>query len=144
VHSLLVTVRSRVEDPRHRLAEAAHAVFFDAIEAQGRALLRLTLDLADSDLAPPAPVLEHARVLRDILAVHASALEDAGDGAGDDDAAGFGRALDAAVDPALEMAVLAAEEKRRARPGWDAPVFILNSLSFLKVGFEHLSRSEEN
>jgi hypothetical protein len=72
-------------------------------------------------------------VLREILAVHASTLSDEGAEDIEEQKVAFARVLDAAIDPAVEMATTAADQKHRARPAWDAPVFILNCLSYMKV-----------
>ncbi|KAH9066222.1 oligomeric complex COG6 [Lactarius vividus] len=79
---------------------ASYAVFFDAIAAQG-------------------PFLAHTQDLRAILALHtAEADDDAAanqSGGGENEGATIERALDALVDPAVQMCVHAAEEKDAAR-----------------------------
>jgi conserved oligomeric Golgi complex subunit 6 len=126
-----------------RTTAASYTVFFDAIAAQGRALLRVSLDTADPSLTPPQALLTHAQDLRAILALHTAEAEadDDGDGESEADGATIERALDALVDPAVRMCVGAAEEKdavlrRRAAPAgaaatWDRPVFVLNCLTYL-------------
>ncbi|KAI0263475.1 oligomeric Golgi complex subunit 6 [Gloeopeniophorella convolvens] len=112
-------------------AAASYAVFFDAIAAQGRALLRVSLDPADPSLAPPQALLTHAQDLRAILALHTYEAEPDANGE-DEDGAALARALDALVDPAVQMCVGAAGEKAAAaRRPWDAPVFVLNCLTYL-------------
>lgn len=127
---------------------ASYAVFFDVIAAQGRALLRVSLDAADTSLTPPQAFLTHAQDLRAILALHTAEANDdaAADpggtrGSGDSEGATIERALDTLVDPAVQMCVHAAEEKDVARrrnlptttaaSGWDRPVFVLNCLTYL-------------
>ncbi|KAH9032506.1 oligomeric complex COG6 [Lactarius hengduanensis] len=124
---------------------ASYAVFFDAIAAQGRALLRVSLDTADASLTPPQAFLAHTQDLRAILALHTAEADDdaaAGQsGGGENEGATIERALDALVDPAVQMCVHAAEEKDAARrrnlpasattTGWDRPVFVLNCLTYL-------------
>lgn len=68
------------------------------------------------------------------MAVYGSSL--GGEEAEADQDAGFQKALDAAIDPALEMCVSAAEEKKRARPAWDASVFVLNCLTYMQVSLQ--------
>ena len=132
-----------------RTTAASYAVFFDAIAAQGRALLRVSLDTADTSLAPPQAFLAHAQGLRAILALHTAEADDdaaagpggSSSGSGENEGATIERALDALVDPAVQMCVHAAEEKDAARrrnlpatvaaTGWDHPVFVLNCLTYL-------------
>ncbi|KAI0045369.1 oligomeric complex COG6 [Auriscalpium vulgare] len=113
------------------MTSASYQVFFDAIEAQGRALLRLALDPSDQSLTPPAALLTHAQALRSILALHTAEPSDAPEG----EDAMTARVLDVMVDPAVEMCVTAAEEKeeRERRRGrvWDRKVFVLNCLTYL-------------
>ncbi|KAI0253558.1 oligomeric Golgi complex subunit 6 [Lactifluus subvellereus] len=115
---------------------ASYAVFFDAIAAQGRALLRVSLDATDASLTPPQALLTHAQDLRAILALHTAEVDGddddaAGGGGGGGDGATIERALDALVDPAVRMCVGAAEEKDAVLPAWDRPVFVLNCLTYL-------------
>ncbi|KAI9452165.1 oligomeric complex COG6 [Russula earlei] len=128
---------------------ASYTVFFDAIAAQGRALLRVSLDPTDTSLTPPQALLTHAQDLRAILALYTTEADNDGDGgvaAGrsrsddDEDSATIERALDALVDPAVRMCIAAAGEKdaalrRRPMPtagaAWDRPVFVLNCLTYL-------------
>ncbi len=125
---------------------ASYAVFFDAIAAQGRALLRIALDTTDKSLTPPQAFLTHAQDIRAILALHTAESDDDDNHDADQSTGGatIERALDSLVDPALQMCVHAAEEKdaalRRNVPaanaaatatGWDRPVFVLNCLAYL-------------
>ena len=41
--------------------------------------------------------------------------------------------LDRMVDPAVEMCVVASEEKHRVRPSWDREVFVINAMTYLQV-----------
>ena len=50
--------------------------------------------------------------------------------------AGFRDILDKMVDPALEMCLTGAEEKKRQRPGWDKAVFVLNTLAYLQAALD--------
>ncbi|KAH7924764.1 oligomeric complex COG6 [Leucogyrophana mollusca] len=132
------------------ITEVSYKVFFDAIEAQGRTLLRTSLDPDDPSVRPPLPILEHAQLLREIIQVYDSSLL-----RGDTNTAPapantahtspsaatpgpftFKRILDALLDPALEMCLGAAEEKKRLRPRWDQAVFGVNCLTYLQSVLE--------
>lgn len=122
--------------PPHRTTAASYTVFFDAIAAQGRALLRVSLDTTDTSLDPPQPFLTHAQDLRAILALHTSEADDNNNDNSNgesEERTTIERALDALVDPAVQMCVHAADEKYAATGagGWDRPVFVLNCLSYL-------------
>lgn len=130
-----------------RTTTVSYTVFFDAIAAQGRALLRVSLDLTDASLTPPQSLLTHVQDLRAILALHTAEADDAWDeeagGSSNEETVTIERALDTLVDPAVKMCVAAAEEKdatlrRRATSAstgaaaaWDRPVFVLNCLTYL-------------
>ena len=88
-------------------------------------------DLDDPEVTPPTALLDHAQVLREVMAVYASSL--LGDESAAESAAGFARILDTAVDPAVQMCTNAAAEKQRLRPLWDQAVFVLNCLTYLLV-----------
>ncbi|KZV66572.1 oligomeric complex COG6 [Peniophora sp. CONT] len=113
--------------------DAAYKVFFDAIEAQGRSLLRIELDPSDPSLTPPPSLLTHFATLRSVLSLHAS------DSDSEDDKSAtreeMVRILDTMVDPALHMLYGAAEEKeekeRRRGRSWDGKVFVLNGLTYI-------------
>lgn len=154
--------RSVLSDTLREITQASYKVFFNTIEAQGRAILRIPLDLDDPSLAPPNFVMDHAQVLREIMLVYDSSLldegtdpspvrgaeevndENGGDGGDDVDTAnngnddgpnaakGFSRILDIMIDPAIAMCAAASEEKARIRPQWDSAVFVLNCLCYLK------------
>ncbi|KIM86455.1 hypothetical protein PILCRDRAFT_327206 [Piloderma croceum F 1598] len=116
------------------ITDVAFKVFFDAIEMQGRALLRVALDLNDTSVNPPLPVLDHVQVLREIMVVYESSL--LGDEKPAERDAGFKRILDVMVDPAVEMCSAASEEKQRMRVRWDKHVFVLNCLTYLQNALE--------
>ncbi|KIK92098.1 hypothetical protein PAXRUDRAFT_830282 [Paxillus rubicundulus Ve08.2h10] len=117
----------------------SYKVFFDSIEAQGRALLRIPLDLDDPSLSPPHSIIDHAHLLREIAQVYASSL--LGDGTSEPSEAnlGFHRILDVMVDPAVTMCAAAADEKARSRPWWDRAVFVVNCLDYLESVLEPFS-----
>ncbi|KAJ7356948.1 oligomeric complex COG6, partial [Mycena albidolilacea] len=118
----------------NEITDVAYKAFYDAIETQGRALLRATLDLDDPSLAPPLVILDHAQILREVMNVYESSL------VGDEDTAektaGFQRILDVGVDPAIEFCTSNSEEKKRLRPRWDREVYVLNCLSYLQSVLE--------
>ncbi|KAJ7071469.1 oligomeric Golgi complex subunit 6 [Mycena amicta] len=118
----------------NEVTDVSYKVFYDAIEAQGRALLRTTLDLDDTSLSPPLSILDHAQILREVMNVYESSL------LGDEDeveqATGFRRILDVTVDPAVEMCTSGSEEKKRLRQRWDRDVYVLNCLSYLQSVLE--------
>ncbi|KAI0373041.1 oligomeric complex COG6 [Pilatotrama ljubarskyi] len=116
------------------LTELAYSIFYGAIEAQGRSLLRVSLDLDDASVSPPLTILDHAQVLREMMVVYESSL--LGDEKEEELQAGFRDILDKMVDPALEMTLTQAEEKKRQRPGWDKAVFVLNTLAYLQSVLE--------
>lgn len=70
--------RSVLSDTLREITQASYKVFFDTIEAQGRAILRIPLDLDDPSLAPPNFIMDHAQVLREIMQVYDSSLLDEG------------------------------------------------------------------
>jgi hypothetical protein len=78
-------------------------------------------------------ILDHAQVLREILAVYESSLS--GEESPEERDGGFRRILDVMVNPAVETCGAAAEEKKRLRIGWDKEVFVLNCLTYLQVCF---------
>ncbi|KIM58544.1 hypothetical protein SCLCIDRAFT_127928 [Scleroderma citrinum Foug A] len=125
------------------ITEASYKVFFDTIEAQGRALLRIPLDLDDPSLGPPHFMMDHVQILREIMQVYNSSLLSEGlpvDAQGDRGSTlEFNRVLDVMVDPAVAMCAAAAEEKARSRYRWDSAVFVLNCLCYLKNVLEPFS-----
>ncbi|KAJ6519432.1 oligomeric Golgi complex subunit 6 [Mycena sanguinolenta] len=118
----------------NEITEVAYKAFYDAIETQGRALLRATLDLDDPSLAPPLVILDHAQILREVMNVYESSL--LGDEGEEEQTAGFQRILDVTVDPAVEFCTSNSEEKKRLRPRWDRQVYVLNCLSYLQSVLE--------
>ncbi|KAG6911409.1 hypothetical protein DXG01_016506 [Tephrocybe rancida] len=113
------------------ITDVAYGVFYESISAQGRALLRVQSDMNDTSLTPPLAILDHVQILREIMSVYQSSF------LGDEDeieqVAGFEKILDIMVDPAVEMATSENEEKRRLRPKWDQPVYVLNCLSYIEL-----------
>ncbi|KAG7088507.1 hypothetical protein E1B28_012492 [Marasmius oreades] len=109
--------------------DLAYQTFFDSIEAQCRALLRIGLDNEDPSVTPPIPILDHTQILREVMSVYQSSL--LGDEDTEEQVAGFKKALDIMVDPAIEMCINAAEQKKVIKPRWDIQVFVLNCLSYL-------------
>ena len=85
-------------------------------------------------VSPPLAILDHAQVLREMMVVYDSSL--LGDENDEELQAGFRDILDKMVDPALEMCLTGAEEKKRQRPAWDKAVFVLNTLAYLQSVLE--------
>ncbi|KAJ8590471.1 oligomeric complex COG6 [Rhizopogon salebrosus TDB-379] len=122
------------------ITEVSYKVFFDAIEAQGRALLRIFLDPDDPSLTPPLPILEHAQLLREIMHVYdSSVLDETASETGQN----FSRILDVMLDPAMDMCAAAADEKTRYRPHWDRAVFVLNCWCYLQSVLEAFEFTSE-
>ncbi|KAH0826947.1 oligomeric complex COG6 [Lanmaoa asiatica] len=125
------------------ITEVSYRIFFDSIEAQGRALHRMPLDLDDSSLSPPHSIIDHAQLLREIMQVYDSSLLSEGSSDPSEASTGFRRILDVMVDPAITMCAAAAEEKTRLRPEWDRAVFVLNNLCYLENVLEPFSFTED-
>jgi hypothetical protein len=94
----------------------------------------------DPSLTPPLAILDHVQILREILLVYESSLGDEAhlrgtipEGGNDTAADGCRIILDRMVDPAIEMCVIASEEKHKARPAWDREVFVINAMTYLQV-----------
>ncbi|PFH46076.1 hypothetical protein AMATHDRAFT_8263 [Amanita thiersii Skay4041] len=123
------------------MTDVAYKVFFDSIEALGRALLRTPLDPDDVSLTPALPILDHCQILREVMTVYQSSL------LGDEDeatrASGFQNVLDTMVDPILEAMISLSEAKKRARPRWDQAVYVLNSLMYLQGVLEPFGFTSE-
>ncbi|KAJ7102334.1 oligomeric complex COG6 [Mycena belliarum] len=136
----MVTMRRTIGDTAvlstalNEITEVAYKVFYDAIEAQGRALSRATLDMDDTSLSPPIVLLDHAQILKEVMNVYESSL--LGNEDEEEQTAGFQRILDVTVDPAIEMCTINSEEKKRVRPKWDREVYLLNCLSYLQSVLE--------
>ncbi|KAH9945786.1 oligomeric complex COG6 [Epithele typhae] len=116
------------------LTDLAYSVFYGAVETQGRSLLRVPLDLDDAGVAPPLAIMDHTQVLREMMVVYESSL--LGDEKEEELQAGFRDILDKMVDPAMEMCLTGAEDKKKQRPNWDKAVFVLNTLGYLQSVLE--------
>ncbi|KAI0672834.1 oligomeric complex COG6 [Trametes maxima] len=123
------------------LTELAYSVFYGAIETQGRSLLHVSLDLDDTGVSPPLAILDHAQVLREMMIVYEGSL--LGDEGEEELQAGFRDILDKMIDPALEMALTQADEKKRQRPAWDKAAFVLNTLAYLQGVLEPFAFTTE-
>ncbi|KAF8132974.1 oligomeric complex COG6-domain-containing protein [Boletus edulis] len=106
--------------------------FFDSVEAQGRALHRIPLDLDDPSVSPPHSIIDHAQRLREMMQVYDSSLLSEGSSDPSEASVGFRSILDVMVDPTVTVCAAAAEEKARLRPRWDRAVFVLNCLGYLE------------
>ncbi|KAH8107098.1 oligomeric complex COG6 [Cristinia sonorae] len=116
------------------MTEMSYHFFSEAIGAQGRTLLRTPLDPNDRELSPPFSILDHVQILREIITVYQSSVAE--DDTLESQISGFSEILDKMVDPAIEMTLLASEEKHRVRPSWDRAIFILNTLTYLQNALE--------
>lgn len=85
-------------------------------------------------MSPPLAIMDHAQVLREMMVVYESSL--LGNEQEEELQAGFRDILDKMVDPALEMTLTQAEEKKKQRPAWDKAVFVLNTLAYLQSVLE--------
>ncbi|TFK72867.1 oligomeric complex COG6 [Pluteus cervinus] len=119
-----------VSETLKETTEVAYKVFHDAVDAQGRSLMRVPLDPDDPSLTPPPPILEHAQILREIMTVYHSSM--LGDESNVGQATGFQDISNAMVDPAIEMCITSSAQKKQIRPKWDQSVFILNCLCYLQ------------
>lgn len=123
------------------ITDLSHWVFLEAVQAQGRSLLRLSLNPEDRSVSPPLAILDHAQVLREIMVVYESSLSD--DDTTEEQNAAFKDILDKMVDPAVEMCVTASDQKQKLRSWWDRPVFVLNTLTYLESVLEPFSFTED-
>ncbi|THH31107.1 hypothetical protein EUX98_g3063 [Antrodiella citrinella] len=123
------------------MTEMSYQVFFDTIGAHGRSLLRTPLDLEDRDLSPPFSILDHVQILREITFVYESSVAE-GEPL-EAQASGFRDILDQLVDPAIEMTLVASEQKQRQRPAWDRAVFVLNTFTYLQSALEPFAFTAE-
>ncbi|KAF8436357.1 oligomeric Golgi complex subunit 6 [Boletus edulis BED1] len=134
--------QSLLSQTLQEITGVSYTSFFDSIEAQGRALHRIPLDLDDPSVSPPHSIIDHAQRLREIMQVYDSSLSE---GSSDPSEAsmGFRSILDVMVDPTVTMCAAAAEEKARLRPRWDRAVFVLNCLGYLENVLEPFSFTED-
>ncbi|KAI0929236.1 hypothetical protein AcW1_006229 [Taiwanofungus camphoratus] len=123
------------------MTDISYKMFFEAVEAQGRALLRVPLDLDDAGVSPPLVILDHAQVLREIMVVFQSSL--LGTESEEELTSVFREILDKMMDPAIEMCITAAGDKQLSRPKWDKSVFVLNTLAYLQSVIEPFSFTAE-
>jgi conserved oligomeric Golgi complex subunit 6 len=100
---------------------------------------------------PPLFIIEHCQILKEIMAVYHSTLQEEeedpvaestsspGSGSGGFD---FNRVLDVMIDPAIEVIELTGQEKARVRNlsvgksgglAWDKWVFWVNGVGYLQV-----------
>ncbi|KAF9242033.1 oligomeric complex COG6-domain-containing protein [Melanogaster broomeanus] len=135
--------QSLLSQTLQEITGVSYKVFFDSIEAQGRALLRMPLDLDDPSLSPPHSIIDHAQLLREIMQVYDSSLLGEALPEPSEASAGFRRIFNVMVDPAVTMCAAAAEEKARSRPRWDRAVFVLNCLCYLESVLEPFSFTED-
>jgi len=89
-------------------------------------------DLDDLEVTPPLAIQDHGQVLREIMVVYESSLLEGE--TPEQQASGAKQIIDSMIDPAIEMCLTSSEEKHRLRQKWDYRVFVLNCLSYVKVG----------
>ena len=89
-------------------------------------------DLDDPEVTPPLAIQDHGQVLREIMIVYESSLLEGE--TPEQQASGAKQIIDSMVDPAVEMCLTASEEKHKLRQKWDYRVFVLNCLTYVKVG----------
>ncbi|KAF8518194.1 oligomeric complex COG6 [Gautieria morchelliformis] len=111
------------------ITDLGYKVFFDAIEAQGRSLLRF-LHPPEADLAAPLALRDSCQVLREIMSVYESSV--LGNEDPEEQRRGFKQILDAAIDPALEMCRRMADMNSKDTTGWERSVFLINCLDYLQ------------
>ena len=104
-------------------------MFFEALEAQGRSMLRF-LHPPDATLSPPLALRDSTQILREIIAVYDTSLVDESDRANDED---FARLLEKAVDPAVEMCERMADMRKGNGGDWERDIFLINCLGYLQV-----------
>ncbi|KAF9819733.1 hypothetical protein IEO21_01824 [Rhodonia placenta] len=123
------------------LTKLAYQVFYDAIDTEGRSLLRVPPDIDDMSVSPPLSILDLAQVLREIMVVYESSL--VGNESDEELYAGFRDILDKMVDPAIETCVTRSADKKKLRPDWDQSVFMLNTLAYLQSVIEPFAFTAE-
>ena len=69
----------------------------------------------------------------DAVTTKASERSETSEGERDAAVEGCRGILDRMVDPAVEMCMLASEEKQKLRPSWDREVFVINVMTYLQV-----------
>lgn len=85
------------------------------------------------------------QLLREIMQVYSSSL--LGDESEEDERAGFSSILDTMVDAAVRTLESLSEARQKARPTWDANVFLVNCLTSIIVSydnccFDYLSKND--
>ena len=89
-------------------------------------------DLDNPEVTPPLAIQDHGQVLREIMIVYESSLLEGE--TPEQQASGAKQIIDSMVDPAVEMCLTVSEEKHKLRQKWDYRVFMLNCLTYIKVG----------
>ncbi|KAF9524462.1 oligomeric complex COG6-domain-containing protein [Crepidotus variabilis] len=112
------------------ITDMSYKVFYESIEMHSQLLERAPLDPDNPSLTPPAVVLDHVHILREIMVVYQSSL--AGDEHEDDITAGFNQVLDIMVDPVVTLCIAIGEQKQKVRPRWDGGVYVINCLCYLQ------------
>lgn len=130
-----------------RLTDLAFTVFYDEVQAHAKTLTENMMvskllcaqptashsnpqDPNDTSVAPPYALLDHVQVLKEILNVYQSFLNEDQE---DDQSHELVRILDIMVDSAVNMCTVGASDKMAIRPVWDGRVFVLNCLTYIQV-----------
>ena len=82
-------------------------------------------------MQPPASLLDHTQVLRELLNVYKSSL--IGDESEEEIRKGFQKVLDLMVDAAVNMCLTVSDARQSQKAAWDGDVFVINCLSHLLV-----------
>ncbi|KAF8583843.1 oligomeric complex COG6 [Ramaria rubella] len=122
------------------ITDLAYQTFFDAIEAQGRSLLRF-LHPPEADLAAPIALRDSCQVLREIMSVYDSSV--LGDEDAEEQRRGFKQILDAAVAPSLEMCRRMADMNSKDTTGWERSVFLINCIDYLQSTMQPFAFTNE-
>ncbi|EJU04626.1 oligomeric complex COG6 [Dacryopinax primogenitus] len=114
------------------LTDDAYSIFFEALAAQGRSLLRF-LHPPDTDLSPPLELRSASHTLREIIEVYTSALvpppsSPTTEELVEDDRS-FDKVLTAALGPMEEMCRRVAE---LGGGGWNGKVFFVNCVVYMQ------------
>ncbi|GJJ08446.1 hypothetical protein Clacol_002664 [Clathrus columnatus] len=131
----LITMRRTIGDDAllcqtlGEITDIAYKAFFDAVEAQGRSLLRF-LHPPDDDLSAPLALRDFCQVLREIMIVYESSVLNIENP--EEQRRGFKRILDTVLDPALEMCRRMADMNTKDVTGWEKSIFLVNCLDYLQ------------
>jgi len=112
----------------NEITDEAYGVFFETLEAQARNLARTILP-DNQDVQPPATLLDHTQILREIISVYSGSL--LGNESKDEKREGFRPILNLTVDASISMCSSVSDAREVQKPTWDKDVFMLNCLDYL-------------